>query len=81
MTSFEDELVELISQESGVEPAALRATKGLMSSGVLDSFALVTIISFVESHIGSEVPPADLSFDNFDSIDGICSYVDRALAA
>ena len=81
MDSFQDELIEIIAQESGVDPAAIRATKGLMSSGVLDSFALVTIISFVEDHIGSEVPPSDLSFENFDSIEGICNYVERALAA
>ena len=81
MESFQDQLVELISEESGIDAAALRATKGLMSTGVLDSFALVTVITFVEEQIGGEVPPADLTFENFDSIAGICSYVERALAA
>ena len=81
MESFKDQLVELISEESGIDAAALRATKGLMSTGVLDSFALVTVITFVEEQIGGEVPPADLTFENFDSIAGICSYVERALAA
>lgn len=81
MESFEGELLDLISQESGLQPAELKATNGLMSTGVLDSFALVTVITFVEAHIGGEVPPSDLTFENFDSISGICSYVERALAA
>ena len=53
----------------------------LFKTGVLDSFALVTVISFVESHLGEEVPPADLTFDNFDTIASICGYVERARAA
>lgn len=81
MQEFEAELLDLISQESGLDPAALKAAKGLMSTGVLDSFALVTVITFVEEQIGTEVPPADLTFDNFDSISGIVAYVERARAA
>ena len=80
MASFQDELVEIIAQESGLDAAGLRASSGLMSAGVLDSFALVTVITFVEERIGGEVPPSDLSFENFDSIAGICAYVERALA-
>lgn len=80
MESFRDELVEIISQESGLDADTLRNSKGLMSSGLLDSFALVTVITFVEEHIGGEVPPNDLSFENFDSISGICAYVERARA-
>ena len=80
MASFQDELVEIIAQESGLDAAGLRVSSGLMSAGVLDSFALVSVITFVEERIGGEVPPSDLSFENFDSIAGICAYVERALA-
>lgn len=81
MESFQNQLVELISEESGIDAVSLLTTRGLMSTGVLDSFALVTVITFVEEQIGGEVPSADLTFANFDSIAGICSYVERALAA
>lgn len=81
MELFESELLDLIAQESGLKPAALIAANGLMSTGVLDSFALVTVITFVEEQIGGEVPPSDLTFENFDSIGGICRYVERARAS
>lgn len=81
MQDYEQELVEMVSQESGLAPDMLRASKGLLSTGVLDSFAFVTVITFVEELIGSEVPPADLTFENFDTIAGICGYVERARAA
>lgn len=81
MDGFEARLVDLIAEESGLDPSVLKATLGLMSTGVLDSFALVTVISFVETHLGEEVPPADLTFANFDTIASICTYVERNLAA
>ena len=37
MESFQDELVEIIAQESGLDATALMTSKGLMSSGLLDS--------------------------------------------
>lgn len=80
MDSFRNELMDIISQESGLDAGALSTSLGLMSHGVLDSFALVTVITFVEEQIGGEIPPSDLSFENFDSIAGICAYVERARA-
>ena len=81
MESFQDALVDIIAQESGLDAASLLASKGLMSAGMLDSFALVTVITFVEEQIGGEIPPSDLSFENFDSVAGICAYVERAIAS
>jgi acyl carrier protein len=81
MAAFEDRLLDLVAQESGLDSASLKSARGLMSTGILDSFALVTVITFVEEQIGGEVPPSDLIFDNFDSIEKICLYVERALAA
>lgn len=81
MDTFQDQLVDLIAEESGLAPDLLKASTGLMSTGIPDSFALVTLISFVEDRIGGEVPPADLTFDNFDTVGAICAYVECALAA
>lgn len=81
MVAFEDRLVDLIAQESGLDGASLKASPGLMSQGILDSFALVSVISLVEETLGCEVPPADLSFDNIDTVVRICAYVERASAA
>ena len=48
MASFQDQLVDLIAEESGLAAASLRSSSGLMSTGILDSFALVTVITYVE---------------------------------
>lgn len=70
-------LCDMIALESGLEPEEIAQVSGLMSTGILDSFALVSVISFVEDQIGGEVPPADLTFANFDSVPAICAYVER----
>ena len=81
MDQFKTALVNLIAEESGLDPVDLDSAAGLMSTGLLDSFALVSVVSFVETHLGEELPPADLTFENFDTIARICSYVERARAA
>ena len=74
-------LCDIIARESGLEADVIAQAKGLMSTGLLDSFALVTVISFVEDHVGCEIPPADLTFANFDSVPAICTYVERFRAS
>jgi acyl carrier protein len=78
MRDFSEQLCEVISVESGMDAAEIAASAGLMSAGILDSFGLVAVISLVETHLGQEIPPADLVFANFDSVAAICAYVERA---
>lgn len=77
MTAFSEQLCDIISLESGLTVEEIRQAQGLMSTGILDSFALVALISMVETHLGHEVPPSDLTFENFDSVAAICAFVGR----
>ncbi len=77
---FSARLCDIIAQESGLDAAEIAQAQGLMSTGLLDSFALVSVISFVEEYVGGEIPPADLTFANFDSVPAICIYVERFCA-
>lgn len=81
MDAFRDQLCEVIAVESGLAVPEVATAQGLMSTGILDSFALVAVISMVETHLGQEVPPAELTFANFDSVAAICGFVERANAA
>lgn len=47
----------------------------LFSTGMLDSVAMVGLISFVEQHAGVRVQPGDVTLENFDSVDAILAYV------
>lgn len=80
MNSFSDHLCEVIALESGLSLQEVSGADGLMSTGILDSFALVTVITLVETHLGREVSADDLTFENFDSVQAICGFVGRVHA-
>jgi acyl carrier protein len=47
----------------------------LFKLGVLDSFSLVDLVSFLEEHYSLRIPDADVNAANFRSIEAIESYV------
>ncbi len=50
------------------------ASTRLFSTGLLDSVAMMNLIGFVESTTRIEVHPADVTLDNFDSVDRIVQF-------
>jgi acyl carrier protein len=73
----QEDLVAYMEQELGVDIADVRPDTALFSSGVIDSFALVSLITFIEEKCRFRVNPMDVSLDNMDSIDRILGYVRR----
>jgi acyl carrier protein len=73
----QEDLVAYMEQELGVDIADVGPDTALFSSGVIDSFALVSLITFIEEKCRFRVNPMDVSLDNMDSIDRILGYVRR----
>lgn len=46
----------------------------LFSSGLLDSVAMMSLITFIESSTGADVRPADVTLENFDTLARIADY-------
>lgn len=74
-----ESILQFMGEELGIETAALSTDSPLFSSGVIDSFSLVTLLAHIEQTCGFQISPADVNLDNFDSIDRIISYVQRAV--
>jgi acyl carrier protein len=49
----------------------------LLSAKLLDSISLVDLIVAIEDHLDITVPTADVTEENFDSIDIMCTYLDK----
>lgn len=47
----------------------------LFSSGLLDSVAMMNIIAFIEDRAGIDIRPADVTLDNFDTVQRIVDHV------
>ena len=50
----------------------------LFSSGLVDSFALVTLMTHIENETGHMIAPGDVKLENFDSLSRILEYLNRS---
>ena len=51
--------------------------KPLFSSGVVDSFTPITLMTFLESQCGFRTGPMEVSLDNFDCVERILQFAER----
>lgn len=55
-----------------------RNTTGLVTDSYIDSFDIVTIISYIEGEYNIEVPVDEMVPENFDSAKAIMDMIERA---
>lgn len=72
--SFED-FRRFLVDELGVEDDNLAGNTPLFSSGIIDSFSLVTLMTFIENSGEVSILPSDVTLENFDSIDRITQFI------
>jgi acyl carrier protein len=78
MTMNAESLLKFMVDSLDVDVSDITLDSPLFSSGVIDSFALVSLMTFLESECPMRVAPEDVNLDNFDSIERILAYVARA---
>lgn len=75
-----DLLLEFLDDELGVDLDEIEADTALFSSGIVDSFALVTLMMHLEKIGGFRINPSDVTLENLDSINSILAFVRRVEA-
>lgn len=75
-----DDILEFLETDLGVDIGELDVDTLLFSSQLVDSFALVTLMMFLEREAGIRIGPADVNLDNMDSIGRMLAYVSRITA-
>lgn len=68
-----EDLISFIRDDLNIEDDIDTETE-LFSTGILDSVAMMNIIGFVEEKSGIEVRPADVTLENFDTVQRIVDY-------
>jgi acyl carrier protein len=59
----------------GEDPAALTDTTALMTTGVLDSIALLKVVTFLENHFGITLEPHEAVVENLNTLSDIARLV------
>ena len=77
MAVTKEEIVQFMSEELAIDMDGVDAQSLLFSTGIIDSFSLVSLISFLEEKCGFRMSPGEVILDNLDSIERMLSFVDR----
>ena len=75
MTFNKNQLVDYLSGTLNVDIAQVNEDTLLFSSGLIDSFSMIDLITFIETQCGIRVSPTDITLDNFDTIGRIMNFV------
>jgi acyl carrier protein len=70
-----EHLRRYLHERQGLEPGDFEDDTLLFSSGLIDSFSMVDLIMFIEDAAGMRVHPAEVTLDNFDSVNRILAFV------
>ncbi len=74
MALTSDGIRTFLQNELGVDMAGLNDDAELFSSGMIDSFSLVTLIGYLEEQGGFQMSPMDVNLDNLDTVGRMLAY-------
>lgn len=69
-----------LEDDLGADLSEIENDTALFSGGIIDSFALVNLMMFLETEGGFRINPADVNLDNLDTIDRIVAFAARCQA-
>jgi len=69
-------LVTFITDQLLNNSVNIDADTELLMSGVLDSLAVMNLVSHIEKTVGKEIPPLDITLNNFSSVSAILQYLE-----
>jgi len=71
-----EELITFLSSKTRADLGDVEDDTELFSTGLVDSFAMVDLLFFLEQKLPGKVGPDDVSIDNLDSIERILNFVE-----
>lgn len=77
MSVTREELFEFINTKLGVDTSSMDESTLMFSTGMVDSFSLISLITFIEKQAGFRMNPMEVSLENMDSVERILAYVER----
>lgn len=81
-SGLEERILSQVVHEIGDRNLSRELDRGsaLMSSGLLDSIATLRVVMYLEQTFAISIEAADLTIENFDSVDRIAGFLRTALA-
>ena len=77
MSITRDDILTVMREELFLQTDDIDDQTLLFSSGLIDSFSLVTLISAIEAKGGFRIDPLDITLENLDSIERMLLFASR----
>lgn len=69
-------LIDYIQREfAKSRKAAINTSEDLLSNGILDSLAILQLVTFIEKRFLRSIPVEDIVYENFCSVDAMTGYL------
>ena len=76
MSVKEEDIQRFLIDQQNLDAADVDKESMLFSTGILDSFSMIELVSFLEKEAGIRIRPTELTLDNFDSIGRMLSFLE-----
>ena len=75
---MEEKLIEFIRNEFLEDPdTKITSDTKLISSGLIDSFSLVSLQSFIQREFGKSIPASQITGESFDTVKQMVEIISR----
>lgn len=76
MPTTKEKIRKFLTNDLGLNVEAIGDDEALFTSGLIDSFALIELLSFLESELNYKIDLAELSIDELDTINALAKLVE-----
>lgn len=77
---IQQDLIGFITEELMNSTQDVHPDDSLIGDGLIDSLAMLRLVSFLEEKYGIMVPPEDFTIEHFRTVNLLSGYVERTLA-
>ncbi len=77
MTDIRSALLAFINSEVSTVAVEISSDTDLLLTGAVDSLGVIRITQWIEDHVGITVDPADVTLENFQTVDRMVAYADE----
>lgn len=72
-SSVKEKIRNFLSQDLGIDVSGTSDAGALFTSGLIDSFALLELMAFMEREFAVKIEIADMSIEQLDTIDALAA--------
>ena len=73
---YHRQILEFVNAELVETAGSVDGGTDLLAGGLIDSLGVMRLVDFLERDLGAAIPPADVTIENFVSVDRIVAYLE-----